>query len=289
MAADQAATDAAHCHMRFTLDPTKLDCTTNAKMCSGRRYLKRNKGTPTEGVPVPDAAVPAAVKAKLDANTWSPTRKNDGRFLGPPQVTEKPCFECPGPAPKDRKLYCRRTLEGTWIGWRWYRFVDQPDLNQVFASIADDGERDRARCFMQSRVERMHRAQNTATDSAGGAAAAAWFDAPQGKDNLPADKVAIDPALLVAPPTGLEVGFVPIPVYQRLRLKPTDCDVTLGAAKTESNPLPADYFKDQAVEEVSYDAETCPGNSETGGMTFPYVISCVVVYSVLMCIVVYCC
>jgi hypothetical protein len=117
--------------------------------CLGRAYLKKSAGG---ALSAPDAAeVPAAVKAALDAQTWAPTKKCDGRYLGPPAPAEEPCFACPGPAPSDARLYCTRTVEGTWVGWRWYRFVDQPEMNQVFASLPAD-ERDAARCFMQARI-----------------------------------------------------------------------------------------------------------------------------------------
>ena len=28
-------------------------------------------------------------------------------------------------------VYCAKTLDHTWVGYRWYRFVDQPGLQQV--------------------------------------------------------------------------------------------------------------------------------------------------------------
>ena len=44
------------------------------------------------------------------------------------------------------------------IAHRRYRFVDQPELNQVFASLPEGG-REAAKCFMQARIERLHAAQ----------------------------------------------------------------------------------------------------------------------------------
>ena len=63
------------------------------------------------------------------------------------------------------------------------------------------------------RLERLHAAQGDSGSSS------RWFDPPQGEDAMPAGKVPIDPALLVAPPAGLELGFVPVPVYARKRTK----------------------------------------------------------------------
>ena len=34
-------------------------------------------------------------------------------------------------------------------------------------------------------------------------------------------------ALLLTPPAGMEVGYVPVPIYQRVRAKPPNCDVVL--------------------------------------------------------------
>jgi hypothetical protein len=146
----------------------------------------------------------------------------------------------PGPASPDPRLYCTRTRKASWITWRWYRFGDQPELNQVFASIPMEAERRDARCFMQQRVERLHRLQNQGQ----GQAPTRWFDFPFGGEAaLPKEKVSLDPSLLVTPPAGLEVGFVPVPVYQRPREKRKDCEVVLGEAKEESEPLPANYYE----------------------------------------------
>ena len=45
----------------------------------------------------------------------------------------------------------------------------------------------------------MHAAQGT------WGSGSAWFDAPQGGDQLPAEKLEIDSILLVTPPVGMEV------------------------------------------------------------------------------------
>jgi hypothetical protein len=255
----QTESDAAHCHVKLMIDPTKFDCTSKVGWCQGRRYLSRDtSGTPgsaSEAI-YADSDVPVDVKSTLDSYTFVSSKVNDGRFLGPSAALDRPCFECPGPAPQDSKLYCVRTVEKTWIGFRWYRyificvcvcvcvvfyllilslrrFVDQPELNQVFASISNETERAAAKCFMQARIERLHAATNNGVDS--------WFEPPQGTSNLPADKVMIDSSLIVEPPPGLEVGYVPIPVYNRLRWKPSECDVVLGQVN-EPDPVTTSYY-----------------------------------------------
>lgn len=254
--AAQSATEAAHCHTRLDLDTSKLDCTTTEGWCEGHRYVKLNADG-TSPTAVASAEVPESIKAALDLRAFEPTRKNDGSFLGPPAETEEACFDSPGPAPADPRLYCTRTKSGNWLGFRWYRFVDQPELNQVFASLPED-ERDLAKCFMQARIERLHTAQQSGTDLP------RWFDAPQGGEALPGPKVSIDPALLVTPPAGLEVGFVPIPVYERKRTKPEDCEVTVGSHQDEPDPLLADYYEGFDTHGGGYEIEWCPANPESG-------------------------
>ena len=116
---------------------------------------------------------------------------------------------------------------------------------------------------MQRRIERLHAAQGASGPEA------RWFDPPQGEDRLPADKVAIDRNLLLTPPAGMEVGFVPVPVYNRLRAKPDECDVVLGAVQEEPEPSPADHFASPQRSDER-EREMCVGNAETGGQPFPY-------------------
>jgi len=246
----------ASCHTRLSLDTDKLSC--DDSWCRTTKYIYQKKQG-KDYSPLTTKEVPKDTRRALDLLDFEPTRQNDGRYLGPPDKTEKVCFNKPGPA--DSRLYCTRTQSGTWIGFKWYRFVDQPELNQVFASIKKKSERDEARCFMQARIERLHDAQNA--DSGG--SIPRWFDAPQGAEELPKEKVSIDPALLLTPPVGMEKGFVPIPVFERNREMPDNCDVFVGDVTSEPNPLPKDYYEDYAWEYGGYEVEICPANPESGG------------------------
>ena len=254
----QETTDAtaASCHMRLSLDPSLLDCSTTSGWCEGSPYLKLEAGG-TNPTPVPVANVPEQVKGALDIRAFEKTRRNDGRYLGPPGASETACFDNPGPAPADPRLYCTRTRSGNWIGFKWYRFVDQPEMNQVFASLPAD-QRDAAKCYMQARIERLHEAQQST-----GASLPQWFDAPQGDAQLPGPKASIDAALLVTPPAGLEKGFVPISISEKKRTKPDHCDVVLGAFSTEPEPLPAGYFDGYAYADGTYEGEMCQANTES--------------------------
>ncbi|MCB9915024.1 MAG: hypothetical protein H6828_07735 [Planctomycetes bacterium] len=96
----------------------------------------------------------------------------------------------PGPASEA----CTATLgDGSRVTYRWYRFVDQPVFQQYAWS-------DAKRAKLQALVEALH---------------AAW---PIDRDYLAPPTtgalVTLDPALLVTPPEGLEVGYVPIVTRQ---------------------------------------------------------------------------
>ena len=253
------ASNAASCHTRLNLNIKKLQC--KSSICEMRKYIRQVKRG-SKYSPLKRNKVPGYIRKALDLLKFEPTKKNDGRYLGPPAKTEEACFETPGPSPSDSRLYCTRTQSGTWLGFKWYRFVDQPELNQVFASMKKS-ERDIARCFMQARIERLHEAQIS------GEGIPRWFDAPQGASDLPKTKVGIDPALLLTPPAGLEKGFVPIPIYERNREMPKNCEVFVGSISEEPNPLPEGYYDGHANNGGTYEEEVCPANPESGG-TYTY-------------------
>jgi hypothetical protein len=83
--------------------------------------------------------------------------------------------------------------DGSVVTYSWYRFVDQPSFQQYNWS-----EETKAR--LQAFVEKVHKTWPIDRD----------YMAPPSHGTL----VALDPALLVAPPTGLEAGYVPIVTRQ---------------------------------------------------------------------------
>jgi hypothetical protein len=100
------------------------------------------------------------------------------------------CWKKPGPAAGPFEA---RLGDGSTVTYAWYRFADQPAL--LNADLTD-GERE----TLQKRVEMLHRA---------------WT---KDRDYLPPPTVGtladLDPAVLVTPPPGLEVGYVPIVTRQ---------------------------------------------------------------------------
>lgn len=96
----------------------------------------------------------------------------------------------PGPAAGPFEV---ELLDGSLVTYSWYRFVDQPSFQQYRWSSEK-------KAALQDFVERIHRA---------------W---PIDRDYMPppttGELVALDPALLVTPPAGFEVGYVPIVTRQ---------------------------------------------------------------------------
>ena len=86
--------------------------------------------------------------------------------------------------------------DGSLVTYSWYRFVDQPSFQQYHWS-------DEKKAKLQALVEKLH---------------AAW---PTNRDYMPpptrGQLVSLDPALIVTPPQGLEVGYVPIVTGQSQR------------------------------------------------------------------------
>jgi hypothetical protein len=96
----------------------------------------------------------------------------------------------PGPA---RGPFTATLTDGSMVTYSWYRFVDQPSFQQY--KWSED-----KRAKLQSFVEKIHARWPIDRD----------YMAPPGSGEL----ATLDPALLVTPPKGLGVGYVPIVTRQ---------------------------------------------------------------------------
>lgn len=99
------------------------------------------------------------------------------------------------PGPKSGPLQAA-LVDGSVVTYRWYRFVDQPSFQQYRWSDAKKAK-------LQALVEKIHAGWPIDRD----------YMAPPSHGAL----VSLDPALLVAPPAGMEVGYVPIVTGQSAR------------------------------------------------------------------------
>jgi len=109
-------------------------------------------------------------------------------YVTPDDVTS--CWKKPGPVAGP---FRSNLGDGSVVTYYWYRFADQPAL--LNADLTD-AERE----SLQKRVEKLH--QNWKKDRD--------YLAPPTVGKL----ANLDPALLVTPPKGLEVGYVPIVTRQ---------------------------------------------------------------------------
>ena len=128
--------------------------------------------------------------------------------MGPYDALSHPpaggCASSPGPA--DDKLHCAQTTSPSWMAYRWYKFVDQPAMARAKLSTAESA-------YLQKRVERLHTML-----AKGGRAAGKWI-----KERGAAEQLAtVDTAQLVVPPQGMEIGYVPVVVYEGTG-KPEGC------------------------------------------------------------------
>jgi hypothetical protein len=132
-----------------------------------------------ERVAIPATEVP--VETQLHAQQFKLAK------VGPPYTSPTTgAWARPGP-----KLgpFTAKLRDGSVVTYWWYRFVDQPSFQQYHWSAEKKAK-------LQAFVEKLH---------------AHW---PTDRDYMPPPPrgklVALDPALLVMPPAGLEVGYVPI-------------------------------------------------------------------------------
>jgi len=222
------------CHSKMPVDTSSPFLTCSNRVCRLTPYYRIPSDKSSDrGELIAEIDLPIDIKTALDAHAeklWEPvSRANHGEYLDFPGDDQMACFDKPGPA--DPTLYCRRTTDERWLAYRWYRFVDQPEMNQVIGSLPED-EQEETKCYMQARIERLHEMQAKEQSPR-------WFDAPGA---LPIGKVKIDQGFIVTPPPGLEIGYVPVSIYTKLRHKPDDCEVVEGEYSSEPNPLPENYF-----------------------------------------------
>jgi hypothetical protein len=152
--------------------------------------LEKDDNNKAKWVVVQPEDVPA--ETGLAAVSFSPPDRRPSEPYVTPDDPES-CWKKPGPVAGPFKAY---PGDGSVVTYYWYRFADQPAL--LNADLTD-----KERENLQARVEKLHRNWKKDRD----------YLAPPAIGKL-AD---IDPALIVTPPTGLEVGYVPIVTRQAVK------------------------------------------------------------------------
>jgi hypothetical protein len=141
-------------------------------------------------VPVRGEDVPAETGLAQVRFDQRPARR-PATYVTPDKAAS--CWKQPGPAAGP---FQTQLGDGSVVTYCWYRFADQPAL--LNADLTDQ-ERE----AMQARVEKIHRHWTKDRD----------YLVPPAIGKL----AEIDPALLVTPPPGLEVGYVPIATRQEAK------------------------------------------------------------------------
>jgi hypothetical protein len=192
-------------------------CCGNMSSCFLPQYLDGDSR-----LPIKPEASPASLRAAL----W-PRKPKSGPYDALSNASAPPggCRDSPGPAAST--LYCVQTTSPTWVAYRWYRFVDQPGIQQALHSQA-------ARDFVQGRVESLHKMLVRQEESVG-AVGGSWIK----RRGATAQGIArIDDAAVVTPPQGMEIGYVPIALFEGLE-KPAGCQVVRPPAPVPPTPAPA--------------------------------------------------
>jgi hypothetical protein len=121
----------------------------------------------------------------------TPHDEGEGAYVTP-DSPESP-FRSPGPVAGPFEVMLG---DGSVLTYAWYRFSDQPAMLKADLTPAQREE-------AQRRVELLHRSWTKDRE----------YLAPPTTGSL----ASIDPALIVTPPPGLEVGYVPIALRQERR------------------------------------------------------------------------
>ncbi len=130
---------------------------------------------------VPASEVPSALRKKQ-----FPLARPGVPYTSP----NRGAWAHPGPV---SKRYTTVLADGSTVTYRWYRFIDQPAFQQYHWS-------ERKKAALQSLIEQIQ---------------SSW---PINRSYMPPPTtgklVTIDPGLIVRPPKGMEIGYVPIVVGQ---------------------------------------------------------------------------
>jgi hypothetical protein len=135
--------------------------------------------------------VVAVAENEVPAETM--LRSQEFELAGPGKPYTSPnrgAWSKPGPKTGPKKA---NLADGSVVTYSWYRFVDQPSFQQYEWSEAK-------KATLQALVAKLHATWPIDRD----------YMAPPTHGRL----VSLDPALIVTPPPGLEVGYVPIVTHQ---------------------------------------------------------------------------
>lgn len=150
-----------------------------------------NGGDPktAKWVPIKPEAVP--VETGLQLLKWDRPKEDRPEAYGTPD-DPKSSWKKPGPVAGPFRAHLG---DGSVVTYSWYRFADQPALQNADLTPAEREQ-------LQARVVKLHKT---------------WLKTRNYLAPPTTGKLAdLDPALIMKPPKGLEVGYVPIATRQNL-------------------------------------------------------------------------
>jgi len=163
------------------------DSPNGAKVWLPEYYHLVNEGNKSKWVALKPSE--ATATGGLEKETFVRPKEKPSETYDTPEAPES-SFKKPGPVAGPFKA---RLGDGSVVTYYWYRFADQPALLNADLT-AEEREQ------MQKKVEMLHRSWTKDRD----------YLAPPTVGKL-AD---LDPAQIVKPPAGFEIGYVPIAVRQ---------------------------------------------------------------------------
>lgn len=171
----------------------KVDAPGGARVVLPEYYKLTTDAKKSQWVVAKAADVPAA-SGLADLKFDRPEEKPPEPYDTPEDAQSS--FKKPGPVAGPFKAYLG---DGSMVTYSWYRFADQPALLNADLTPAEREQ-------MQVKVEKLHRAWTKELE----------YLAPPTVGKL----AQLDPAQLVTPPRGFEIGYVPIATRQELAPRP---------------------------------------------------------------------
>ena len=193
---DANVTDTATLRVRWNTDTVAGRKNKNRSLVTLPEYyklVKNNNDEVGQWVAITRKDVPKATGLH-NVNFSNPGKRTPVAYITPDE--KESCWKTPGPVagPFEAKLG-----DGSIVIYYWYRFADQPALLNADLTKQEREE-------MQRRAEMLH---------------LYW---KKDLEYLPSPLVGkladIDPALIVTPPKGMEVGYVPIATRQAFKSIP---------------------------------------------------------------------
>ena len=141
--------------------------------------------------------------------------------------------------------------DGSQVTYRWYKFVDQPSLQRFEMNAAE-------KAGIQGAIEKMQ---------------SQWNNFSMMKNPTVGSLVSFDEGLMVTPPNGLEIGYVPIVVKQKAAAK-SAVDKALAAIFLAGNNIES-ILKEAADKAAADKAAADKAAADKAAAKKPKTITCV--------------